>query len=181
MEAVIEAAYMGNRPESFKTSADVILKLDTGETLPAHSAFLSFHSDDLFDMLSLKKSEDSRPQVLPFPDCTLGAAKSLLQCIYARPGETNISLQIAESLTVLANKFSMDNILRDVDNFLASEGTSDGSSNLWVRKQFPARMLRFTTRKFRRFSACSVLVQLAQVLEQNSAQLSSRLHAGFRC
>ncbi|BDA50735.1 hypothetical protein COCOBI_16-4130 [Coccomyxa sp. Obi] len=128
MEAVNNAPYLSNRPKSFVDSADVILKLDSGDTLPAHSALLSFHSDVLSDMLSLSRSGDSRVQVLPFPDCTLDAALTLLKYIYARYGEERITVEGAETVIVLANKFGMDSILKDVDNFLADKVASDGSS-----------------------------------------------------
>lgn len=69
-EALDDAPYMSSRPESFVESADVILKLDSGDELRAHSTLLSYHSDVLSDMLSLNTSGESRIQVLPFPECT---------------------------------------------------------------------------------------------------------------
>lgn len=148
MEAVNDAPYLTNRPESFVESADVILKLDSGDTLPAHSTLLSCQSDALSDMLSLDKSGDSRFQVVPFPDCTLDAALSLLKYIYARRGVDRISVEGAETVAVLANKFGMEDILTDVDSYLAEKVAADGfSSALWVRIQFFARMfLRSTIR-----------------------------------
>lgn len=60
MEGVNDAPYLSNRPESFEKSADVILKLDSGDTLPAHSTRLSFHSDVFSDIVYMhnRKSED---------------------------------------------------------------------------------------------------------------------------
>lgn len=133
MEGVNDAPYLSNRPESFEKSADVILKLDSGDTLPAHSTLLSFHSDVFSDMLSLNRCEESRFQVLPFPDCTLDAALSLLQCIYARCGRYRFNVQGGELVAELAHKFGMDGILEDIDKFLADKAAPDGSSSaLWV-------------------------------------------------
>ncbi|BDA50736.1 hypothetical protein COCOBI_16-4140 [Coccomyxa sp. Obi] len=136
MEVVNDAPYLRNRPESFVESADVILKLDTGETLPAHATILSFHSAAFSDMLSLNRSPDTLIQVLPFPDCTLDAALSFLQCIYAACEEQRISVQSAEIVAELSNKFGMDGILRDIDKFLADKAAPDGSSAaLWGPNQ----------------------------------------------
>lgn len=132
MQDINDALYLRDRPESFVKTADVHLKLDSGDTLPAHSMILSLHSDVLSDMLALNKPGDSHFQVLPFPDCTLEDATSLLLCMYARRGAAKFSLKGAESVTVLAHKFGMNSILEDFDNFLADKAASDGSSSLWV-------------------------------------------------
>ena len=130
MEAVNDAPYLRNRPETFVHSADVILKLDSGDRLPAHSALLS---DVLSDMLSLNRSGESHVQVLPFPDCTLDAALTFLNCIYASCKGEMVSVEGAKTVAVLANKFGMKGILKDIDIFLADKAASDGSSSvLWV-------------------------------------------------
>ncbi|CAL8465135.1 g4670 [Coccomyxa elongata] len=132
METVNDAPYLRDRPESFVKSADVILKLDSGDTLPAHSALLSFHSNVLSDVLSLNTSGDSRFHVLPLPDCTLYAALSLLYYIYAGCAADRISVEAPEAVTKLAHKFGMDSILSDVNNILADKCASNGASSvLW--------------------------------------------------
>ncbi len=98
MEAVNDAPYLRDRSESFVESADVILKLDSGDRLPAHSVVLSLHSDILSDMLSLNRSGVSHVQVLPFPDCTLDAALTLLDCIYASCKGNMVSVEGAKTV-----------------------------------------------------------------------------------
>ncbi|BDA50734.1 hypothetical protein COCOBI_16-4120 [Coccomyxa sp. Obi] len=132
MEAVNDAPYFRNRSESFVDSADVILELDSGERLPAHSFPLSFHSGVLSDMLSLKTSGDSPFQVLPLPECTLDAALRLLDCIYANSRDNTVSVEGAEAVLELVNKFGMTGILKDIDSILADKAAADGSSSaLW--------------------------------------------------
>ncbi len=134
MEVVNEAPYPRNRPKSFVESADVILKLDSGDRLPAHSALLSLHSEVLSDMLSLDRSGDTGLLILPFPDCTLDAAQSFLQRIYSTSYEDKFSVEGAGMVAELATKFGMDGILKDIDKFLAEKVAPDGSSQaLWVR------------------------------------------------
>ena len=135
MEVVNEAPYLRNRPKAFVESADVILKLDSGDRLPAHSALLSLHSDVLFDMLSLDRSSDTGLLILPFPDCTLDVALSFLQCIYGTSHEGRfLSVEGAGTVAELATKFGMGGILKDIDKFLAEKVAPDGFSQaLWVR------------------------------------------------
>ncbi len=59
----------------------------------------------------------------------LDAAVSLLHYIYARYGEAKVSLEGAEKVALVANRFGMESILREVDNFLADKVASDGSSS----------------------------------------------------
>ena len=102
MEAVNDAPYLSNRPKSFVKSADVILKLDSGDRLPAHPALLSLHSDVLSDMLSLDRSSDTGLLILPFPDCIFVAALTFLQCIYATCDEGRYSVDGAGMVAELA-------------------------------------------------------------------------------
>ncbi|BDA50733.1 hypothetical protein COCOBI_16-4110 [Coccomyxa sp. Obi] len=129
MEAVNDAPYLRNRPESFVEAADVILKLDSGDTLAAHSTLLSFHSDVFSDMLSLNKPGDSRFHVLPLSDCSLDDALSFLKCIYTRCEADRFCVEGAEAVAALANKFGMDGISKDLDKFLAGKVAPDGSSS----------------------------------------------------
>lgn len=159
MEAVHDAPYLKVRPESFVNSADVILRLDMGETFPAHSVLLSFHSDVFSDMLSLSRLGESPVQVLAIPDCTVDAALSLLQCIYAKRGADRFTLEEVESVIILANKFGMDGTLNDVDTFLADKVAPDGSSSaLWVRAQFLPIYRKWYHQEFDKVNAQTVLL-----------------------
>ncbi len=78
--------YLHGKPESFVNSCDVLLKLDDGSKLPAHSLFLASHSRVCADMLDggpLSAASALNKIELPLTDCSKDTAISLLKVLYS--------------------------------------------------------------------------------------------------
>jgi len=131
--------YLEGKPESFKNSTDIILVLDSGDELPVHSAIISAHSEPLCEILTLKqgkkgKGNDGKSMNrVPFPDCSPSAAVSFLQYLYTLNPAEVLTINSAQAVVRLADKFDLEPALRQCDLFLHKFTTQRGESpKLWV-------------------------------------------------
>ena len=131
-----EHPYLLGKPEWFRRSADVLLVLDSGKELLAHSNILSLHSEFLCDVFtSTANNETGASFCLPFPGCSEEEANALLLHVYDPEGRSHaLSIKSAQLLSSLAHKYGLDGTLRQCDDFLASKVQAEGQSkDLWVR------------------------------------------------
>lgn len=127
-------SYLEGKPESFKSTADVILVLDCGEELPVHSSILSAHSEPLSDMLlstrPIKRARtDSLSSVIkvPFPNCSSTDADVFLRHMYSLDTAKTLSMENAKCVVPLAHKFAVKPALCQYDLFMQT------TNGLWVR------------------------------------------------
>ncbi len=103
--------YLDGFPESFVKSCDVLLKLDDGSSLPAHSQALAKYSNVIADMLHdgplspasilHKKAE------LPLTDCSRATAISFLTVLYSHKAVKHITQDSSLAIAALAHKLDM--------------------------------------------------------------------------
>ena len=76
-------------PKSLHQSCDIVLKLDDGTMLPAHSQVLARHSDFFSDMLAiddggpLSGASASKKITLPLKECTKEVTIKLFSVLYS--------------------------------------------------------------------------------------------------
>ena len=78
--------YLNDCPDDFVKSFDVLLKLDDGSKLPAHSQTLARFSGVCAGMLAggpLSNISASKKATLPLSDCSTATVISLLSVLYA--------------------------------------------------------------------------------------------------
>ena len=135
LESIKDQPYFDGKPEAFKTSADILLVLDSKKELPAHSTMLLAHSEVLCDMLTVLKAADTASTVrrFPFPDCSEAEASAFLAYLYAEDRSNVLSTHSAELVSSVAHKYGLACTLHHCDDFLASKVQPDGkSAELWV-------------------------------------------------
>ena len=108
--------YLDDAPEGFKSCCDVLLKVDDGSELPAHSQILAKYSSVVADMLSdgpLCRASHLEKASLPLTDCSRATAISLMAMLYSGPRQAihhireDTSMQIAS----LAHKLNIKVLL----------------------------------------------------------------------
>ena len=80
--------YLDDCSEEFVRSCDLLLKLDDGSVLPAHSQILARYSGVFASMLDggpLSDISATKKATVPLSDCSRTAASSLLSVLYTGP------------------------------------------------------------------------------------------------
>ncbi len=102
--------YLDGKPEGFVKSCDVLLKLDDGSQLPAHSHILTLHSKVCADMLDdgpLSAASALKKVELPLTDCSKDTAVSLLEVLYSYQPVEEITQDNSMAIAGLAHKLDM--------------------------------------------------------------------------
>ena len=105
-----DCCYLDGTPETFAKSCDVLLRLDDGSELPAHSQVLARLSNVCASMLDdgpLSGASTSKKTTLPLSDCSKATAINLLAVIYSAQPTQHIESDSAMALASLAHKLDM--------------------------------------------------------------------------
>ncbi len=101
-----EYSYLDGLADSFVKSCDVLLKLDDGSRLPAHSQILARFSKVCASMLDedgpLSSASASNKALLPLTDCSEATATKLLSMLYS-PQQYDYLRQDRDSCMAIAS------------------------------------------------------------------------------
>ena len=108
-----EHPYLADAPESFAKSCDVLLKLDDGSNLPAHSQILTRYSSVFANMLEdgpLSSASAKEKVTVPLSDCSRSIAIRLLTMLYStqRWDFTEETKHASITVASLAHKLNME-------------------------------------------------------------------------
>ena len=107
-------SYVDDAPENFAKSCNVLLKLDDGSELPAHSQILARFSSVCADMHDddgpLSCASCSKKVHLPLTDCSRATAVSFLSVVYSTQQFEQIkkSKDNRMEIALLAHKLNME-------------------------------------------------------------------------
>ena len=105
-------SYLNGGPEHFVKVCDVLLKLDDGSELPAHSQMLARSSSGCADMLNdgpLSHASPLKKATLPLTDCSRATVTDLLSVLHSRDATVHIKKDSTGCLAMasLAHKLDM--------------------------------------------------------------------------
>ena len=109
----MELAYLIGGPAGFGTCCDILLRLDDGTELPAHTQILARHSKIFCDMLqddggALISASALKRIVVPMTDCSQDTATAFLSAVYSSQLNTeNLGETSALPVAGLAHKYEM--------------------------------------------------------------------------
>ena len=102
--------YLDETPESFAKSCDLLLRLDDGSGLPAHSHVLARLSGVCAGMLDegpLSEASTLKKATLPLTDCSRATVINLLTVAYSLQPIVHIDPGTSMTLAGLAHKLDM--------------------------------------------------------------------------
>jgi len=102
--------YFAEVSERLINSCDIVLKLDDGTALPAHSQIIARFSHVFADMLDggpLAGALGSAKVTLPLSDCSKEDALTFLSVIYSLNPRGRIEATSAMSIAKIAHKYGM--------------------------------------------------------------------------
>ena len=105
--------YLKGCPEAFAKSCDVLLKLDDGSKLPAHSQILARFSGVFASMLDGGAWSDisaTKKATVLLPACSRATATSLLSVLYSGPSQSMDHITKGSSLAIarVAHRLKME-------------------------------------------------------------------------
>jgi len=109
----MELAYLIGGPAGFGTCCDIMLRLDDGTELPAHTQILAWHSEMFCNMLqddngALISASALNRVVVPMIDCSRDTATAFLSAVYSSQLKTGkIDETFALPIAILAHKYDM--------------------------------------------------------------------------
>ena len=103
--------YLAEGPEGFQNSWDILLSLDDGNTLPAHSQILARCIPVFAGMVDgggpLTKASAANVISVPFSDCSLVEATNFISAIYSLEPHLQIDKTSALAIARLGDKYSV--------------------------------------------------------------------------
>ncbi len=105
----VDYSYLAEVPDGLLSSCDILLKLDDGGELPAHSQILARYSTVFTDMLATGGGPLSwqRKVDVPLENCTREAAVDFLTVVYSPYPSKHINEASALPVARLADKYGM--------------------------------------------------------------------------
>jgi len=109
----MELAYLIGRPAGFGICYDILLRLDDGTELPAHTQMLARHSEMFCNMLhedsgALISASALERTVVPMSDCSRDTAIAFLSVVYSSQLNTEkLDKTSALPTAGLAHKYNM--------------------------------------------------------------------------
>ena len=105
--------YLKDCSKAFVKGCDVLLKLDDGSKLPAHSQILARHSGVFAKMLvegPLSDISATKTATVPLPACSRPTAISLLSVLYSGPSQSMEHITTVSSLAMarVAHRLDME-------------------------------------------------------------------------
>ena len=103
-----DGEYLKEGPRSLLKSCDIVLQLDDGAELPAHSQVLARCSGVFSDMLDggpLSSTSPGHRITLPFSDCSKEEAVRFLSPVYSSKPDKHIDEASALSIAKLGHKY----------------------------------------------------------------------------
>ena len=107
---------------------DVLLVLDSSETLPVHALYLAAYSSVFSGILEDHfTGEDHRksPTRIPLPDCSQGEAEMFLCYLYRMRNNPQLTPESARAVVKLAHKFDVQMALDQCDEYLAQQAATN--------------------------------------------------------
>ena len=105
-----KCVYLAEGPEGLANSCDILLILDDGTQLPAHSQVLARYSKVFSDMLGggpLFSASPSSKIDLPLSGCSGNVVIKFLSAIYSARPYKHINEEVALPVAELAHKYGM--------------------------------------------------------------------------
>ena len=103
--------YLAEGPQGFQNSCDILLKLDDGKQLPAHSQILAHRIPLFAGMMDkggpLTKATAANVVEVPFGDCSLVEATSFISALYSFEPRLHIDKADAFAIARLADKYDV--------------------------------------------------------------------------
>ena len=102
--------YLGERPEDFIKSCDILLSLDDGTELPVHSPVLARCSPVFRGMVAegtLATAGKGKPVTVPFSECSREEATKFLSVLYYLKPHEHINKASALSIARLGDKYGV--------------------------------------------------------------------------
>ena len=103
--------YLASGPQDLRNSCDILLKLDDGTELPAHSQVLARCMPIFSGMLDggpLSNASATNVVSVPFGECSLEEAAQSLSAIYSFTLYEHISVKAALSIARLSHKYGVE-------------------------------------------------------------------------
>ena len=106
-----EQTYLADAPEAFAKTCDVLLKLDDGSELPAHSQILARFSSVCASMLDggpLSSASTLQKADVPLIDCSRATAISFLSLLYSTQQFEHMRKNVDSSMAIASLAHKLD-------------------------------------------------------------------------